>query len=110
MLLSVNLGVRFLLELCALAALGYWGFRLELEVVVKIAAGLGAPLLAAVVWGVFVSPKASFPLPGLWPLLPEIAVFGAAAAALYASGRNAWCWILLAVWIVNKLALYVLER
>ena len=23
---AINLGVRFLLELCALAALGYWGF------------------------------------------------------------------------------------
>lgn len=109
MILNINLAIRFLLELCALAALGYWGFHLDKELIARVGAGLGAPLLAAVVWGTFVSPKASVPLPGLWPLLPEALVFGGAALALYASGRSALCWIFLAVAVLNRAALYFLE-
>ena len=55
-----NDGLRFVLELAALTALGYWGFA-EHEGVLQWLLGLGAPLLAAVVWGAFVAPKASRP-------------------------------------------------
>ncbi|HKO84627.1 MAG TPA: YrdB family protein [Actinomycetota bacterium] len=51
-----NLTVAFLLELCALAALGYWGFRTASGPAAKAALGIGAPLLAAVLWGLFAAP------------------------------------------------------
>ncbi|MBK6326645.1 MAG: DUF2568 domain-containing protein [Chloroflexi bacterium] len=41
---SANLALRFFLELCALAALAYWGFHLDQGIVWKGIAGLGAPL------------------------------------------------------------------
>ena len=53
---STNLAVRFLLEFGALGALGYCGFQLDRGPLVKIALGIGAPLLAAVLWGMFVAP------------------------------------------------------
>jgi hypothetical protein len=46
---SINLLVRFLLELSMLAALGYWGFTMHTGVLNKVLFGLGAPLLAAVI-------------------------------------------------------------
>ena len=51
-----NLTVAFLLELCALAALGYWGLRTASGPATKAALGIGAPLLAAVLWGLFAAP------------------------------------------------------
>jgi hypothetical protein len=51
-----NLTVAFLLELCALAALGYWGLRAASGPAAKAALGIGAPLLAAVLWGLFAAP------------------------------------------------------
>ena len=54
------LAIRFGLELAALAALGYWGIETGDGAVTKIVLGLGAPLVAAVLWGLFVSPKAGF--------------------------------------------------
>ena len=74
------LGARFLLELCLLAALAYAGLQ------VNVAAAILAPLAAAVVWGLFVSPKARFP-PGTvaWVGI-QVVLFGAAAAGLVASG------------------------
>ena len=53
---GTNLVARFALELSALAALAYWGFQLTASTGVRVLAGLGAPLAAAVVWALFASP------------------------------------------------------
>ena len=42
----VILGVRFALELCALAALGYWGFQTGHNGFFRIVLGIGAPLFS----------------------------------------------------------------
>jgi hypothetical protein len=98
-----NYALRFLLELVALAALAYWGFR-EFGGIVQWVIGLGAPLLAATVWGTFMSPKASRPTVDPVRLLIEIAVFGAGVAALLAAGATAVA-IVLAVLAALHLAL-----
>jgi Protein of unknown function (DUF2568) len=74
--------LRFFLELAALASLAYWGFS-EFDGVVQWLIGLGAPLLVAVVWGRFMSPKASHPTVDPVRLLIEIAAFGSGVAALF---------------------------
>jgi hypothetical protein len=79
--------VRFVLELAALAALGYWGFTTGGDTLTKIVLGLGAPLLAAVLWGLFVSPKARFGNEVLRAVV-ETVVFGGAVLALAAAGRT----------------------
>ncbi len=84
---AANLVVRFLLELCVLGALGYWGFVVGGNLFVKILLGTGAPLLAAVVWGLFVSPKAAVTLELPLKLVPEALVFGSAATALLHTGH-----------------------
>jgi uncharacterized protein DUF2568 len=77
---AANLAVRFLLELCLLAALAYDG--LQVNVVLAVA----APLLAALAWGLFVSPKAWFRLSRrLWAAV-QIVLFGTAVAGLVAAG------------------------
>ena len=76
--------LRFFLELAALAALAYWGFS-EFGGVAQWVLGLGAPVWAAIVWGRFMSPKASHPTIDPVRLLIEIAVFGAGVAALLAA-------------------------
>ncbi|NKQ57356.1 YrdB family protein [Amycolatopsis sp. K13G38] len=75
-----NEGLAFLLELLALAALAYWGLA-------EVAwAGIGAPALAAVLWGLFAAPRATFTLPVVGVLLVKVLVFGSAVAALIAVG------------------------
>ncbi len=103
-----TLALRFLLELCALAALSYWGFTSGQSVLVKIGLGLGAPLLAALVWGTFVAPRATVRVPKPVRLLIELLVFGLAVAGLAAANHPALAWafglaivlddVLLAVW------------
>lgn len=74
------LGARFLLELCLLAALAYVGLQ------VNVAVAILAPLAAAIVWGLFVSPRARFPLGAAAWIAIQVVLFGAAAAGLVASG------------------------
>lgn len=82
-----NLAIRFLLEVCALLALGQFGLRIGRGPAVRFIIGMGAPLLAATVWALFVAPNASIPAPDLVRFAVEFAVFGSAVAALYVSGH-----------------------
>jgi Protein of unknown function (DUF2568) len=102
----LNLALRFILELCALVALGYWGVKVGGSTIAKIGLGIGAPLLAAVVWGMFVAPRAPIPTPGLLRLLIELVVFGSAAAALYSAGRPTLAWVLVLVYVINRVLIY----
>ncbi len=84
---KANEVLAFLVELVALGALCYWGFVVGPGVVVKVVLGLGAPVLAAVVWGLFAAPRARVKLPLAGVLAVKAVVFGAAAVALWAAGQ-----------------------
>jgi hypothetical protein len=105
-----NLLIRFLLELCMLAAIGYWGFKTGSGVAMKLILGIGLPLLIAVVWGLFLSPKATHPLRGLSRELVELILFGSGAVALWTSGRTTLGGIYTAVLVVNKVSMIVWKQ
>lgn len=81
-----TLAVRFLCELGMLAGLAYWGFDRG-EGALGWVLGIGAPMLAAAMWGVFVSPRAIVPVPGQTRVMIEFFLFGFAALALANAGR-----------------------
>ncbi|MTD58104.1 YrdB family protein [Amycolatopsis pithecellobii] len=83
----LNEGLAFLLELLALAALAYWGFTAGHGIGWKIGLGVGAPVVAAVVWGLFAAPRATFSLPVAAVLVVKALVFGAAVAVLFLTGN-----------------------
>ena len=104
---GANLALRFIMELCALGALGYWGFRTGGGLVAKIGLGIGAPLVAAVVWGAFVSPQAPVQLPGPLNLFLQALVFGSAAAALVSTGHRTLAVVFLVIVVINAALMYV---
>jgi hypothetical protein len=85
---AANLVLRFVLELAALAALGYWGATASGAVSARVLLGVGAPVAAAVFWGAFVAPRARVVLPTAVRMALGLAVFGCAAAALAARGHG----------------------
>lgn len=85
---GVNLGLAFLLELGVLAALGYWGFTVGPNTVLKFVLGLGAPALAVVVWAIFGAPNSSTQLQGVAYLALQAVFFGGGALALVVSGQR----------------------
>lgn len=70
------LTIRFLCELGALVAVGWWGYH------VHIALAIALPLIVGVVWGLFVAPRAKTRLRDPWRFLVESVVWVGATAAL----------------------------
>ncbi|HEY6801171.1 MAG TPA: YrdB family protein [Agromyces sp.] len=79
--------LRFFLELFAFVSLGIWGFLAFPLPWPGVLIGIGAPLLAILVWALFVSPKAVFRIDVFGKALVEIAVFSAAAIGWWMLGQ-----------------------
>lgn len=103
----LNLTLRFLLELGALAALCWSGFHLPLPWPARLLVAIGGPLMAAVIWGSYVAPRAPWRVQGWSRLVPELAVFGAASAALFWAGYTRSATIFGAVALVNTLLVHL---
>jgi len=90
----VNLAVRFILEICALAVMAYWGWTQHVGWL-RFVLAIGLPVLAAIMWGTFAVPndrsrsgKAPVPVPGIVRLVLELAFFGLAVWMLYDAGAT----------------------
>ena len=98
---GANEVLAFLLELAALGFLSWWGFGAGHQGALRILLGVGTPLLACVVWGLFAAPRAR-----LRPRLPLVLVvkalvFGGGAAALYGVGHPVAAGVVAVVTVVN---------
>lgn len=84
--LGPNDVLRFVLELFAFVSLGIWGFS-TWSLPLNIVFGIGAPVLAILLWALFRSPKAVFHLDVYGKSLIELVVMGAAALSWLAMGQ-----------------------
>ncbi|MGE7884620.1 YrdB family protein [Bacillus sp. NPDC094077] len=100
----INLVIRFFLELCALASLCYWGFRFWENVYVKYVFGIGSPLLFAIIWGIYIAPKASLKMPEPYRFMLETILFGVTSVALYVVDQTTFAIILAVVFIINRMS------
>lgn len=106
---AINLGVRFALELCALAALAAWGWQLSDLTWLRILLAVVVPLVAAAAWGAWVAPRAARRLPDPARLGVEALVFAGATAALLSMHHVALAVALALVYVVNVGLLFVLR-
>jgi hypothetical protein len=97
-----NLGLAFLLELAAVVGLGYWGFQVGGSLAGRLVLGIGTPVVAVVLWGLFAAPKASVDSSVLY-WVTAVLVFGGAAVGLWVAGRPVFG-VLLAVLYAANLA------
>ncbi len=107
---NANLALAFLLELCVIAALAFWGFSTGSGTLAKIALGISAPLLAIVIWALFGAPRGPWHLKGIWYLLLKIVFFGSAIVALYAAGQHVLGVVFALIFVVNTVLLYTWEQ
>jgi hypothetical protein len=103
---AFNLGLRFLLELLALGALAYGGWQAPGPGWPRVLLAIALPLLAAVVWGRWVAPKASHPIPDPQRLIPEWVVFGGATVALAVTGHYLLAALFAVLAAANRIALW----
>jgi hypothetical protein len=105
----LNLALRFALEMAALFACGYWGWT-QHEGVWRLLWGIGLPVVAAAIWGIFRTPddhgKGLLAVPGPVRLLTEWAIFGLAVVLYAAAGRPAAASIMALLVILHYMASY----
>jgi hypothetical protein len=108
----LNLAVRFLLELSAMGAMGYWGWT-QHEGLARWLWAIGLPIVAAVLWGTFAVPndpsrsgQAPIPTPGTIRLLLELSFFAFGTIALIVSQRVSAGAVLAAVTILHYVISY----
>jgi len=107
LLKALNLALRFGVELASLAALAYWGWHDSESTVVKVLLAIGAPVVWAVLWGLFASPKAPVELHPGARLAFEVAAFGAAVIALASAGKPGLALLLAGLCTVNRIMIGV---
>lgn len=103
----LNIGFRFLLELCILVIFGYWGFKTGDNAFMEFLLGLGAPILFAVVWGTFLAPKSPRHLHEPWLFLLELVIFSVTCWALYSTGKTDLTVVFGSVYILNKILMVI---
>ena len=106
---GATLTARFLCELAMLAALAFWGYVVG-EGPWAWLLGVGAPALAAVVWGTFVAPKARVPVSAPVRVQIELVLYAVAAVGLGSAGQPVAAVILAVAGLVTSLLNDVQER
>jgi Protein of unknown function (DUF2568) len=107
---SANLVLRFLLELCALAALAYWGATTRFHLALRILLAIAVPLTAALVWGLIVAPSAPLRVGSVARFGVELLVFAAAIVALIVRHRMVLALILALLYIINRVLMAVWDQ
>ncbi|MDP8995495.1 MAG: YrdB family protein [Pseudomonadota bacterium] len=108
MIIFVALGVRFILELCIIAALAVWSYRGFEAFPVKLAAAVGFPSVVAIVWARYLAPHSSVQLDWNLKLILEAVIFIVATYAVWKVTAPFWAVGFLLVWIADKLTLIAL--
>jgi len=106
----LNLGVRFVLELCALAAFGYWAATIPAAMTMRIIAASSAVIAVGLFWGAFVSPKARFPSGRFGPVVLGLLVFLGAAALLWRRHHTSLAGAYAVVAVVSSAVLFALPQ
>jgi hypothetical protein len=109
-MLVAALAARFLLEVALLIVLAIWGFRQADGLALGLLCGLAAPAAAALLWGLFIAPKRRFELGRIPRLILELALFAAAAGALWQMDRPIAGLLLFAAACADRFGLIWLRR
>jgi hypothetical protein len=86
MRVSASEALRFLLELGAIVALGYWGVHASGDLPVQVVLAIAAPLGLIFIWALFIAPRAVYPIPRLAQAIGGGALLLISAVALVIAG------------------------
>lgn len=110
LLKTLNLALAFFLELFMLYAIGYWGFTLKQDTLIRWATGIGLPLLITMVWGVFLAPKSIVISPFAVKMTGKFILFVIAALLLYNAGRQQMAIVFIVIVTINFILLFLWRK
>ncbi len=96
--------VGFLSELMLLGLLGLVGWRLGTGALISIALAVLCPALGALIWALWVAPRATHRLADPWRLIAQVILFLGAGVLAVITGLALWGIVLAAVGIAAFVA------
>ncbi|SEO44325.1 Protein of unknown function [Amphibacillus marinus] len=105
---NLNNGIRFLLEVISVLAIGYWGFHYKEIGYWRIILGISTPLIVILVWSRWGAPMSDHRLDGFAKLALELGVFGFAIVCLSFSQQSKLAIALAIVVVLNTVLVYLL--
>lgn len=99
----VNLLIRFLIELGGLAIYCYWGYQIGQSTVSRLICSTAFPVVIAMLWAIFGSPKAIIPLHGLLHLAFELLLFLSPIVILVFFHHTNLAWIYGLIYVINRI-------
>ncbi|GAB4013225.1 YrdB family protein [Nocardioides ultimimeridianus] len=106
---TVNLGLKFVLELCAIGLLAAWGLRTGHGALAPVL-GVAAPLAMILVWGRYAAPRAPRRLGTRTRVPLELAIFAAAGALAFGAGLRTVAVVFLVAVVMNAVGLSALGQ
>jgi hypothetical protein len=103
----INMALSFLLELSALAIFGFWGYTTGGNSPLRYFLGIGAVVLAGLVWSIWGAPKSKNHLTGVAYLAFSLAFFLLAAVLLFGLGLPGLAMAFAVVCVINRALTYV---
>jgi uncharacterized protein DUF2568 len=107
---AVNLTLRFALELGALASAAYWGATISSGIFGRSAVAVLLPIIVALLWAAFVSPKAWMPTGPLGRAVLGLVVFLAAGFLLMNRQHATLATVYVTLAVVSSLIVYALPQ
>ena len=104
---SINAALAFFLEIAMLVVFSYWGFQGDKSIWMKWILGIGVPAVIALIWGLFLAPKAGHRLNMTGGTILSLVLFATAVLALYQTGHPALAITFAMLIILNRLFLLI---
>jgi hypothetical protein len=102
--------VAFLLELCMLFSLGYYGFNCGADKIWRLILMISLPLIAIVLWGYFAAPRSANRLPIPYRILFELSLYFITSFLLYKAGSHNYAFILAGTAVLSELLAWSLNQ
>ena len=109
---TINLAIRFILEISGLITLGLWGWD-KGDGISKYLLALGIPIVAATIWGVFAvlddpsrSGNAPIVVSGIIRLIIELTFFALVITALFVMHHSILGWLFGIIVVVHYFVSY----
>lgn len=104
---SINLGIRFLLEIFAIATISYIGFKIGKNLIMKYFGGVGIPFLIIFIWGTFGAPRSPMQLSEPYLFLLEFAIYGLSSLGLFLVGHPLVASSLIITFFLNRGLMFI---
>ena len=107
---SLNVGLRFILELTLLFVIAYSSYHIFENTFVRWFLAIALPIAVASIWGYYVAPKSQHILSMPWRSIVVIVLFSLATILLAKAGQGRLAVYFMSVFAINELLIILRKQ